>query len=54
MVFWFAFFVIVAVVWGAIGYRKGAPHGLGAAGAGYGMLGLYGMKKLNERIAQQK
>jgi len=44
--------VVAFVVWGTYGYLKGKPHGLGAEGFKYSMTGVFGMKKLNERIAE--
>ena len=45
--------VVVAFIgWGTYGYLKGKPHGLGAEGFKYAMTGLFGMKKLDARIAE--
>ncbi len=52
---WLLIFVVVAVLaWGAYGYLKGKPHGLGAEGIKYSMTGVFGMKKLNKLIEEKQ
>ena len=47
-------FVVSFVGWPTYGYLKGRPHGLGAEGIKYSMVGIFGMKKLNEEIARKQ
>ena len=47
-------FIAVFAVWGTIGYRKGAPHGLGMQGIMYSMIGIFGMRKLDRLIMDKK
>lgn len=49
-----AIIIIGAIVWGFVGYRKGAPHGLGKEGVMYSMIGIIGMRKLDAKISAKK
>lgn len=48
-----AIIVIAAIGWGIVGYRKGAPHGLGKEGVMYSMIGIIGMRKLDAKISEK-
>jgi len=47
-------FVVGTLAWAGYGYSKGAPHGLGLEGAKAGLTGVFGMRKLNQKIAAKK
>lgn len=47
-------FVVTTLGWAAYGYSKGAPHGLGSEGIKAAMTGIFGMRKLNEKIAAKQ
>lgn len=49
-----AVIIIAAIVWGIIGYRKGAPHGLAKEGVMYSMIGIVGMRKLDGKIREKQ
>ena len=52
---WFIIFLVVVILaWGAYGYVKGKPHGLGTEGIKCGMSGLFGMRKLNKMILEKQ
>ena len=45
--------ILAALFWPTYGYLKGRPHGLGGKGIMYSMIGLFGMRMLNNEIRKK-